>query len=102
MQETKGEETARPWGTDVLQAYMDKQLGKECVAALRSGHKCISCSHEKRFHWAWALHAMYAWQTSSSSCLRSCSMLPGSSCIMCTCDQSLSSRSPAPGSTWKH
>ena len=33
MQAAKGEEDARPWGTDVLQAYMDKQLGKECVLA---------------------------------------------------------------------
>ena len=27
----KGDDEARPWGMDVLQAYMDKQLGKEYV-----------------------------------------------------------------------
>jgi len=27
----KGDDETRPWGMDVLQAYMDKQLGKECV-----------------------------------------------------------------------
>ncbi len=31
VQAAKGEDEVRPWGTDVLQAYMDKQLGKECV-----------------------------------------------------------------------
>ena len=29
VQIEKGDDEARPWGMDVLQAYMDKQLGKE-------------------------------------------------------------------------
>ena len=34
VQETKGDDEVRPWGQDVLQAYMDKQLGKECAFPL--------------------------------------------------------------------
>ena len=34
LQAEKGDDDARPWGVDVLQAYMDKQLGKECAPGL--------------------------------------------------------------------
>ena len=59
MQEAKGEEDARPWGTDVLQAYMDKQLGKECATALRSCPVCVLCGHEKQPLLGVFLHAVY-------------------------------------------
>jgi hypothetical protein len=34
VQEEKGDDETRPWGQDVLQAYMDKQLDKECALPL--------------------------------------------------------------------
>ena len=37
-QEEKDDAEARPWGVDVLQAYMDKQLGKECVLISADQH----------------------------------------------------------------
>lgn len=42
VQAAKGEDEARPWGTDVLQAYMDKQLGKECASSSPPHiHTCV-------------------------------------------------------------
>ena len=43
VQDAKGDDEARPWGTDVLQAYMDKQLGKECAPPpLLDAHPCVA------------------------------------------------------------
>ena len=41
-QAEKGDDDARPWGVDVLQAYMDKQLGKECAPGLPGSPQDIS------------------------------------------------------------
>ena len=50
VQAEKGDDDARPWGVDVLQAYMDKQLDKECAPGLPDSPQdvsvaCTECCH---------------------------------------------------------
>ena len=52
-QAEKGDDDNRPWGVDVLQAYMDKQLGKECAPCLPDSPQdvsvaCTECCHNAR------------------------------------------------------
>ena len=42
VQAEKGDDDARPWGVDVLQAYMDKQLSKECALGLPDSPQVFS------------------------------------------------------------
>ena len=68
VQAEKGDDDNRPWGVDVLQAYMDKQLGKECAPCLPDSPQDVSvactecchfadndCSSPTQHHWAWSL-----------------------------------------------
>ena len=47
VQAEKGDDDARPWGVDVLQAYMDKQLGKECAPGLPDSPQGVSVTCTK-------------------------------------------------------